>query len=127
MFGNINNLLLIIVAALGSIAGNSLFRLGLKKTGVENLEFGYLFKNFLSVVFQPLVFAGFVVFAISAVVWLRVLTVEPLSRAYPILMAAVILFLVLSSIFFLREPLTLARVSGMALLILGTFLVFAKI
>lgn len=126
MLGSIPNFLLIVVAALCSVIGNSLFRLGLAKTGVESLNLGYLIKNFFSVVFQPLIFTGFVVFAISAVIWLRVLSVEPLNKSYPILMAFVILFLVASSTIFLREPLTLAKIFGMALIVLGTFLVFIK-
>ncbi|MEK7077252.1 MAG: hypothetical protein AAB967_03410 [Patescibacteria group bacterium] len=126
MLGNVSHFLLIIAAALGSTIGNSLFRSGLSKTGVESLGLDYLAKNLLSVVLQPLVFAGFVVYSISAVLWLRVLTAEPLNRAYPVLMGFVILFLIASSIIFLREPLTLTKISGMALIILGTFLVFIR-
>lgn len=120
------NFLLIILSALGSIVGNSLFRLGLKKTGIESLQPGYLIKNFFSVVFQPLVFAGFIVFGISAVIWLRVLTVEPLNKTYPILVGFVVIFIIISSIFVLREPLNLTRVLGMALIVAGTILVFLK-
>ena len=93
MLGNISHFILIVLAALGSIAGNSLFRLGLQKTGIASLNPGYLIKNLFSIVFQPLVFAGFVVFAISSVVWLRVLSVEQLNKSYPIFMSFVIFFL----------------------------------
>ena len=123
---SLTNFFLIIISALGSIIGNSLFRLGLKKTGIESLEPSYLIKNFFSVVFQPLTFAGFVVFGISAVIWLRVLTVEPLSKTYPVLVGFVIVFIIVSSILFLREPLSLTRIAGMALIIAGTALVFLK-
>lgn len=127
MFTNFSHFLLIIAAALISVIGHSLFRLGLQKTGVESLNPGYLIKNFLSVAFQPLVFIGFLTFAVSTVIWLRVLSVEPLSKSYPIFTAFAILFLVTSSIFLLREPLTPAKVLGMVLIVLGTFLVFVKI
>lgn len=126
MPGNISHLFLIIIAALFSVVGNSLFRLGLVKTGVESLSPAYLIKNFLSVVFQPLVFAGFVAYVISAVIWLRVLTIEPLNKSYPVLTAFAILFLIAGSTIFLREPVTLIRVTGMALIVLGAFLAFAK-
>lgn len=127
MPGNISHLFLIIVAALCSVVGNSLFRLGLIKTGIESLSPAYLVKNFLSVVFQPFVFAGFVAYAISAVIWLRVLSTEPLNKSYPVLTAFAILFLVAGSIIFLREPITLVRVAGMALIVFGAFLVFARV
>lgn len=126
MFGNVYSFLLVVAGALTNVIGGTLFRLGMQKSGIESLNPGYLMKHLLSVVFQPLVFAGFISFAISAIIWLRVLTVEPLGRVYPILTAFIILFLVVSSTIFLREPLTLARIAGMALIVLGTFLVFAR-
>ncbi|MEK7180796.1 MAG: hypothetical protein AAB738_00480 [Patescibacteria group bacterium] len=127
MFGNITSFLLIVAAAFTSIIAHSLFRLGLTKTGVESLSPSYLLRNLLTVVFQPLVFAGFVFFGISALIWLRVLSIEPLNKSYPILVASSIFFLLMSSVFVLREPLALEKIVGMVLIILGTFLVLVKV
>ncbi len=124
MLGNTSHYILIIAAALGSVIGNSLFRLGLAKTGIESLSLGYLVKNLFSIIFQPIVFVGFIVFAISTVIWMRVLSLEPLNKSYPILMGFVILFLVVSSIIFLNEPLSWVKISGMVIIVLGTFLAF---
>ena len=124
MFNNVSSFFLILLSALGSIIGNSLFRLGLQKAGVESLQANYLLKNFLSIILQPLVLFGFIAFAISAVIWLRVLSIEPLNKAYPILVGLVVLLLVISSTIFLREPLTFVRFFGMGLIVLGAFLVF---
>lgn len=127
MLGNISSLILIIAGALTSIAAHSLFRLGLQKTGLESLNLQYVFSNLFRVVFQPFIFAGFLLFGVAAIIWLRILTIEPLNKGYPLLMAFSMLFLVFSSIFLLREPLTLTRIAGMAIIVLGAFLVFAKI
>jgi len=124
VLGNTSHYILIIAAALGSVIGNSLFRLGLAKTGIESLSLGYLVKNLFSIIFQPIVFVGFIVFAISTVIWMRVLSLEPLNKSYPILMGFVILFLVVSSIIFLNEPLSWVKISGMVIIVLGTFLAF---
>ncbi len=124
MFENLSYFFLTVLVALASVLGNSLFKFGLKKTAVESLRPDYLLKNFFSVAFQPAIFAGLTVYAIGAIIWLRVLSAEPLNKSYPALMSLVILFLVLNSIFFLKEPLTVARVAGMVFIILGTFLVF---
>ncbi len=124
MFGSASLYFLIILSALASVTGNTLFRLGLRNVGLESLEPAYLIKNFFLVVFQPLVFTGFVFFAIGAVVWMRVLTSAPLNKSYPILVGLVVVFIVVSSTFLLREPFNWARIAGMALIVLGTLLVF---
>lgn len=126
MLGTTSHLLLIIAAALASIVGNSLLRLGLKKSGIESLNPAYLLKNVFPVLSQPLVFAGFLVFVIGMIIWMRVLTVVPLSKGYPLFTSFVILFLIGSSILFLREPLSFSRIGGMALIAFGTFLVFTR-
>ena len=115
---------LIVLAALMSVFGNTLFRLGLRKVGLESLAPAYLLRNFFSVVFQPLVFIGFVFFAVGAVIWLRVLTSAPLNKSYPIYVGFIMVFLALSSVFLLREPFGLARIAGVVLICLGTLLVF---
>jgi len=115
---------LIVLAALMSVFGNTLFRLGLRKVGLESLAPAYLLRNFFSVVFQPMVFIGFVFFAVGAVIWLRVLTSAPLNKSYPIYVGFIMVFLALSSVFLLREPFGLARIAGVVLICLGTLLVF---
>ena len=126
MLGNPSYLLLIITAACTSIIGNSLLRLGLKKAGVESLGISYLAKNLFSVVFQPLVFFGFLFFAISAIIWMRILTMESLNKSYPIIVGCMMVFLTISSAIVLHEPLGVARIAGIALIVFGTILIWAN-
>jgi multidrug transporter EmrE-like cation transporter len=124
MIGNAANFLLIILVSLISVLANSLAKTGLKKIGIESLRPDYLLKNIFNIVFQPLILLAFFLLAVGALIWFRVLTQEPLSRGYPIFVGFTLVFLVLSSYFFLGEPLTAARILGMVLILAGTFTVF---
>ena len=90
MLGNTSHYILIIAAALGSVIGNSLFRLGLAKTGIESLSLGYLVKNLFSIIFQPIVFVGFIVFEYYSV---KVFAEGSIYFIYLINQAIAILFL----------------------------------
>ena len=126
MLTNTTYLFLIVTAACTSIIGNSLLRLGLKRVGIESLNFPYLVKNLFSVVFQPLVFFGFVFFAVSAIIWMRILTMESLNKSYPIIVGCMMVFLTISSAIVLHEPLGVARIAGIALIVFGTILIWAN-
>ncbi len=121
------NFLLIILVSLASILGNGLFRMGLQRAGLESLRPSYLLKNLPSVIFQPLIIAGFIIFATGAIIWFRVLTQEPLNRSYPVFIAFVSFFLVIVSFTLLREPIVWYRVLGSILILSGAILAFAKI
>ena len=126
MLGNTSYLLLIVMTAFTSIIGNSLLRLGLKRAGIESLNVSYLVKSLFSVVFQPLVFFGFTFFAISAILWMRILTMESLNKSYPIIVGCMMVFLTLSSVIVLGESLSFTRIAGMVLIIAGTILIWAN-
>lgn len=118
------NFFLIILISLASIAANSLLRIGLKKIPLGSLSPSYLAKNIFHVVLNPPIILGVAIFASGALLWFRVLTQEPLGKSYPVFVGFTIVFLILSSYFVLKEPLTFAKVGGMFLIIAGTFLAF---
>ena len=126
MLGSPYYLVLLVTAAFTSITANSLLRLGLKKSGIESLSPAYLIKNLFAVVLQPYVLAGFLLFVVSAVLWMRVLTMESLSKSYPMLVGIMMVLLTVSSVVVLHESLSLTRIAGMVFIALGTILIFIK-
>ena len=76
----------------------------------------------LRVARQPAVWAGLTLFALSAIFWMVVLSRESLSFAYPFAALTYVLILVFDFAI-LREPVSLLRWGGVALIIAGLFLV----
>jgi|SRR3990167_10234573 len=79
--------------------------------------------SFLKTVFSPIVFLGFVVYGISAILWLFVLQKFPLSVAYPALSLTYVVVVILS-VFLLKEPINSFKIAGMLLIILGVYFLF---
>lgn len=118
------NFLLIIMAAVLSVFGNSLFRFGLRNASLQSLGFSYLAKNLVRVILEPFVLLGLVAFAISAIIWLRVISQETLIKSYPVFISLTLLFVIISSAVFLNESFTTTNVLGILLIVGGMLLVF---
>jgi drug/metabolite transporter (DMT)-like permease len=71
---------------------------------------------------SPIVWLGLVLFGLSAIVWLVVLSRATLSFAYPFASLSYVLILVLGH-FVLDEQVTSLRVAGVTLIIAGVVLV----
>jgi len=84
----------------------------LLKAGMQGRAFG------ISAVLSPAVFGGFALYGLAALIWLKVLTMLPLSVAYPILSLNFIL-IPLASSRFLGEPLSGGRMIGIVLVVSG--------
>jgi drug/metabolite transporter (DMT)-like permease len=92
-----------------------------KGVGMSNL-----LPNFISIIktlFHPFVFLGISLYAISSIVWLFVLKKFELSVAYPSL-ALTYIAVVLISVFFFKEPLTINKIIGVILIFLGVFFIY---
>lgn len=73
----------------------------------------------LRLVFDPLIFSGFVAAFVASLTWMAALTRLELSVAYPLMSLSFVAVLLLSALL-LHEPLTGTRVAGVALIVLGT-------
>jgi uncharacterized membrane protein len=71
---------------------------------------------------DPLVIGGFVLYGLSAALWLIVLTRAELSWAYPLLSMGYVLVVVLSRIFF-HEAVTTTRLLGTLVVVCGVWLI----
>ncbi|MBE3577838.1 MAG: EamA family transporter [Limnochordales bacterium] len=76
----------------------------------------------ISMLTQPFVAAGLLLYAVSAVLWLVVLSRVELSTAYPMLSLGYVLVVLLSWLFF-RESLSLIKVLGVLLICAGVALI----
>jgi drug/metabolite transporter (DMT)-like permease len=89
---------------------------------LEPRTFGLNVDSAKTLVVQPLVWLGLVLFGLSAIVWLVVLSRASLSFAYPFASITYVLILVFDH-FVLDEPVPALRWFGVAAIALGIFLV----
>lgn len=72
---------------------------------------------------NPWVFAGFCLYGVSSLIWLKILQKTPLSTAYPLISISYIMVVVLSFLI-LREPVKwVATIPGLILIMAGVSLI----
>lgn len=115
----LNFALLLLSVAMGA-TGQFLFRLGMKSYG--QVSAGGAFRELFSIALTPAIFIGFILFGMSSVVWLSVISKSELSSAYPMVSLGYVLTLVLSKVF-LNEQISMFKVLGTVLIICGVIFI----
>ncbi len=110
------NFVIIMASVCMGAIGQLLFRVGMKKVGPVSIVrvWAMLFK----ILTVPEVFIGFMLFGISSILWLSVISRNQVSYAYPMVSLGYILVLVLSALW-LHEPISIAKVFGVLIIGLG--------
>src|SRR3989344_4217415 len=114
---------LLLTSVLFNVTANILLKTGVTRTGGISAEAGKIINELAKVAFSPFVVIGLGLYGFSFLIWLRVLTFNDLSRAYPIFATIVFMFTTIGSIRFLNEDVSLTRVVGIIVMLLGIFLV----
>lgn len=114
-----NFAMLLLSVAMGA-AGQFLFRLGMKSYGQVSAMGA--FHEFFSIVFTPSIFIGFMLFGMSSVIWLSVISKSELSSAYPMVSIGYIITLFLSKVF-LNEQVGIFKILGTVLIVCGVIFI----
>ena len=80
---------------------------------VEKLKFLIL------LLFDPAIFSGFAAAFLASLAWMAAMTRFELSHAYPFMSLSFVMVLLLSG-WLLNEPITMAKVAGVVLIVIGT-------
>ena len=115
-----NVLLIVICVALG-VAGQLLLKYGMS-SGEKVDEVGDVLPRLLGAAMNPAVVGGLFLYALSAALWLVLLTRVELSFAYPMLSLGYVLVVILSRVFF-QEHVTWMRLFGTLVVCFGVFLI----
>ena len=73
----------------------------------------------LSLFLDPVIFSGFFAGFLASIAWMAAMTKFDLSHAYPFMSLNFVVVILLSA-WLLSEPLTVQRVTGVALIVIGT-------
>jgi drug/metabolite transporter (DMT)-like permease len=113
---------MILVCVFLGVCGQLLLKQGMSSGGDEVDEMGEVIPRLLRAAMNPVVITGFFFYAVSAALWLIVLTRADLSYAYPLLSMGYVIVVLLSRVFF-HEVVTPTRILGTIVVCLGVFLI----
>lgn len=113
---------LLITSVFLNVTGNFLLKKGVLVIGGISGEKAKLIQELSSAAMSPFIIGGLFLYGFSFIIWLRVLTIADLSRAYPIFATIVFLLTTIGSAVFLKENISLLRVIGIIIMICGIFI-----
>ncbi|OGC14078.1 hypothetical protein A3J90_08715 [candidate division WOR-1 bacterium RIFOXYC2_FULL_37_10] len=114
------NILLVLVSISLAVIAQLCMKNGMNAFG--SFQINQIIFKIIPMLLNPWVMAGFILFGISSIFWLAVLSRMDLSFAYPMVSLAYIAVAIASIIFF-KESVTLIRWAGIIVICFGVFLI----
>jgi drug/metabolite transporter (DMT)-like permease len=114
------NYLIMAVSILLAVAGQLLMKRGM--TAFGSFPVSQLLVNVIPMFLNPWVFLGFVCFGLSSIFWLVVLSRFEISFVYPMVSVAYVLVAIFSLVF-MKENVSFIRWLGIAVIMVGVFLI----
>ena len=113
--------LALVSISLGAV-GQFLLKVGVNRIGGIAFKRAELVSTVGKIATQPFIVVGILLFVLSMVIWLAVLSKMELSRAYPMVSISYVLVALMAR-YFLGEPLAWIRLIGIAVILVGVILV----
>ena len=114
---------LLIISVFSNVTANILLKKGIISFGGVSGQKAKLFFELTKAATSPFVILGIVLYGFSFLIWLRILSFNDLSRAYPIFATIVFLLTTAGAVFFLNESVSILRFVGIAIILVGIYLV----
>ena len=119
-----NHLISLIMAVVTAVSGQLILKAAMIKIGKLTFAKPSIISELTKIFTEPFIFIGLVLYGLSFIFWLKVISTEELSRVYPLVVSSIITLILLGSAFFFKESISLIRVIGILVIIFGIYLVF---
>ena len=119
---NLVSFLLVFTGVMLNAAAQLLLKAGVKDLGVIKLTPTTIFSAGLKLVVEPHIIGGLTCYVISVVVWILALSRVQVSIAYPMLSLGYVVT-AFAAWWLMGEPVNAMRISGIAVIIVGVYLV----
>lgn len=111
---------LYIVATIGfTVYGQLILKWRIASFGPLPADTAEKLKFLISLLFDPAIFSGFAAAFLASLAWMAAMTKFDLSHAYPFMSLNFVVVLLLSG-WLLNEPVTVQKIIGISLIVLGT-------
>jgi multidrug transporter EmrE-like cation transporter len=117
-----NNLLLILTSVTMGAVGQVLLKMGAGKLPNFSLTFPGIFTSIISILKVPELIIGLVLFGSSFLLWVKVLTSNELSYAYPMVSLGYVITTAFSFLLF-KEAFTFNKLLGILMIVSGVFFI----
>jgi len=113
--------LYIVATILLTVYGQLILKWRIAAFGALPMDFMGKVKFLLALLLDPVIFSGFAAAFVASLTWMAAMTKFDLNHAYPFMSLNFVVVLLLSG-WLLSEPVTVQRVLGVGLIVLGTII-----
>lgn len=114
---------LLLISVIFNVTANILLKKGVVAIGGVSGSKTKILLELTKIASSPFIIVGLMLYGFSFLVWLRILSTYDLSKSYPIFATIVFLFTTAGSVLFLNESVSLLRILGIAIMLIGIFIV----
>lgn len=118
---SVTGLILVFIAAILMGSASLMLRASIDNIGGFGEDTNRIVQNIFALILQPLFIIGVIAYGSGTLLWMRVMSSEPLTIGYPILMGISFLMITGGAAFFFKEAITIPKLIGMALVVAGVF------
>lgn len=112
----------ILISVVGGTIGQLMLKKGMNSLGPLTLSANNLIRTMWQMATNPWVFFGLLIYGLGTVFWLAALSRVDLSYAYPFASLSYVAMLIISYFIF-GESISLLRIAGTAVIIIGVLLI----
>jgi len=114
---------LLLTSVVFNTSANMLLKAGVEKLGGFTLSKTNLITDLAKAATSPFIIGGLILYGLSFILWLKVLTTNDLSRVYPIFVTCVFILTTIGSAKLFGEHISLLRITGLAIAIIGIYVI----
>lgn len=113
----------VIISAFLTVAANLMLRAGVDRAGGFSVHLQSFFSAIIKLIAQPLFDCGVLLYVVASLIWFHVISTEPLSIAYPLLVSLTFIFVTLGAIVVFHEALNLTKLVGIIIILIGIIII----
>ena len=114
---------LLVTSVIFNTSANMLLKTGVEKLDGFTLTKANLVSDLIRATTSPFILGGLLLYGLSFVLWLKVLSTNDLSKVYPIFVTFVFLLTTIGSARLFGEHISMLRVAGLSIAIVGIYLI----
>lgn len=111
--------ILILIAATMMSFGSLGLKGAIDAIGGFGENIGTIFNDIFALIVNPIFIVGLTLYGGGTLIWMRVISTEPISVGYPILMSIAFITVTGGAAFFFNEAITLPKLIGMGIIVIG--------
>lgn len=115
-------IVLVIVASVIMAVSSLMLRYAIGKIGGFGGELGQLPADILKLLLEPVFVIGVFLYGGGTLLWMKVISDEPISVGYPILISTSFIVVAFGAAYFFNEPLTTIKILGMVVITIGVII-----